>query len=285
MHCHLYRVRRRQRENGDTNGHGRSRKTLLDKSILESFPGVTYTEEDAEADKLAEKVVYVLSDQNDVDPSGIPLPPSTAPSVRSLSINEEVVMEKAEGESSSMAAQHDDHMESDSMVLQDNEGNLTVMEQSGESKVMYTIPHAQLIIPTCAVCLEDFEPGDLLRELPCGHRYHTDCIDPWLTEKSSACPMCKADFYRPVEVKEEAESAEEDATPASTSQEVAANVVRRRSRRGWFRRMTNAQDHNNIFFRYVARRRQERRQRRQQREAGETFVNVDTQAAEGERNV
>jgi hypothetical protein len=43
---------------------------------------------------------------------------------------------------------------------------------------------------TCAVCLCDLEPGDLLRALACGHSYHTACVDPWLLE-SQTCPLCK----------------------------------------------------------------------------------------------
>ncbi|KAJ2841337.1 hypothetical protein J3B02_005926 [Coemansia erecta] len=32
-----------------------------------------------------------------------------------------------------------------------------------------------------------------MRILPCGHNYHIECIDPWLTSKSSLCPLCKYD--------------------------------------------------------------------------------------------
>ncbi|KAM0306059.1 hypothetical protein ACHAO8_010905 [Botrytis cinerea] len=46
--------------------------------------------------------------------------------------------------------------------------------------------------PTCAVCLDDFESGTtLIRELPCGHIFHPECIDPFLGNNSSLCPMCK----------------------------------------------------------------------------------------------
>jgi len=47
---------------------------------------------------------------------------------------------------------------------------------------------------TCGVCLIDFEEGDELRVLPCGHRFHRDCIDLWLLEQSTCCPMDKLDL-------------------------------------------------------------------------------------------
>jgi len=51
---------------------------------------------------------------------------------------------------------------------------------------------------TCAICIEEYEDGDRLRELPCGHRFHISCIDEWLTKVNSVCPLCKFDIGKHV---------------------------------------------------------------------------------------
>lgn len=48
----------------------------------------------------------------------------------------------------------------------------------------------QVLENRCTVCCEDFQEGEELRILPCLHRYHRACVDPWLREHR-ACPICK----------------------------------------------------------------------------------------------
>ncbi|KAG5992627.1 hypothetical protein E4U43_003718 [Claviceps pusilla] len=46
--------------------------------------------------------------------------------------------------------------------------------------------------PNCHICLATFEHRlTIIRELPCGHIFHTECIDEFLIQNSSLCPTCK----------------------------------------------------------------------------------------------
>lgn len=47
-------------------------------------------------------------------------------------------------------------------------------------------------IDSCSICLSSFVEDDVLRVLPCMHKYHCACIDKWLYKQSATCPICKA---------------------------------------------------------------------------------------------
>ncbi|KAK6539348.1 Nucleolar protein 58 [Orbilia ellipsospora] len=45
---------------------------------------------------------------------------------------------------------------------------------------------------TCPICLDDFiHQETTVRELPCLHIFHPECIDPYLEAQSSLCVLCK----------------------------------------------------------------------------------------------
>jgi hypothetical protein len=94
---------------------------------------------------------------------------------------------------------------------------------------------------TCAICIETMDDQDDVRLLKCGHIFHSECIDPWLTVRRACCPLCKADYYipRPVEETEdgadpatvEPEVPQTESTPSSTRARLQGILGLRRNRR------------------------------------------------------
>lgn len=41
----------------------------------------------------------------------------------------------------------------------------------------------------CSICTDDFTIGEDVRVLPCNHKFHPQCIDPWLVNVSGTCPL------------------------------------------------------------------------------------------------
>jgi Ring finger domain len=57
------------------------------------------------------------------------------------------------------------------------------------------VPFSQ---PTCPICLDDFEHNQtIVRELPCQHIFHPECVDDFLRTNTSLCPMCKKSALPP----------------------------------------------------------------------------------------
>lgn len=76
----------------------------------------------------------------------------------------------------------------------------------------------------CTVCMEKFEEGDIIRELPvCGHAFHAECVDEWLSLHPS-CPICRLNPKLALK-EEKREGAEQEEQTENPSQAPVLNVV------------------------------------------------------------
>jgi len=46
---------------------------------------------------------------------------------------------------------------------------------------------------SCAICLSEYENGEVIRFLPCEHHFHASCVDQWLL-RNKTCPFCKQEI-------------------------------------------------------------------------------------------
>ena len=74
----------------------------------------------------------------------------------------------------------------------------------------------------CSICLSQFENGDRVRKLPCGHEFHSSCIETWLLDHSRTCPCCRLDLC---EHEEKIEARQADSTLHSGSARTDIEVL------------------------------------------------------------
>lgn len=67
----------------------------------------------------------------------------------------------------------------------------TIMVEKVAEPVSYGSSEAVAKCIDCAICLEDFENGELCQIFPvCNHIFHYSCIQHWL-KKNMTCPICR----------------------------------------------------------------------------------------------
>jgi len=48
----------------------------------------------------------------------------------------------------------------------------------------------------CVICLREYKVDDEIKTLPCGHEFHSECVDPWLGGHNRTCPTCRHDITK-----------------------------------------------------------------------------------------
>ena len=59
--------------------------------------------------------------------------------------------------------------------------------------VKITQKHLKSSDSHCPVCKEEFELKSEVKQMPCKHMYHSECIVPWLVQHNS-CPVCRQEL-------------------------------------------------------------------------------------------
>ncbi|GAB2269601.1 hypothetical protein Dimus_004526 [Dionaea muscipula] len=83
------------------------------------------------------------------------------------------------------------------LALEERIGNVctglseeTVLSRMKRRRYLSSMREEQTDMEPCCICQENYNDGEELGTLDCGHDFHTDCIKQWLARKS-LCPICK----------------------------------------------------------------------------------------------
>lgn len=83
-------------------------------------------------------------------------------------------------------------------------------------------------IRSTAICLDLIEEKEQIRELQCGHVYHSACLNLWVERGHHDCPLCKYDILglRPTPTHApESEDAEEESSSRTEPTDRSRTVV------------------------------------------------------------
>jgi hypothetical protein len=73
---------------------------------------------------------------------------------------------------------------------QDSNG-FVLDEQTFQSLPETTISEEVAGSDACGICLEEWEAGERVVRLACGHMFHRGCCQQWLMGRSALCPLCQ----------------------------------------------------------------------------------------------
>ncbi|MCJ1386151.1 hypothetical protein MMC17_009277 [Xylographa soralifera] len=166
------RAHRHPERYGPRNLVGRARQTRakgIARAMLEALPIVKFGEQDSEENKNVPSERDVELGQTANHEAAIP----------ATALGEE----RDNPESETVKKEEEAEMGGDAVKTEEVQGHTG---GSGEEN-----PESGL---TCSVCTDEFIKGQNVRVLPCNHKFHPECIDPWLLNVSGTCPLCRVDL-------------------------------------------------------------------------------------------
>ena len=160
------RAHRHPERYGPRNIVGRARQTRakgIARAMLEALPIVKFGEQDSEENKN-------VPSERDVELAQTPNHAAASPTITPGEIRENSESETPRKEEAEMSG--------DAVKT---EAAHSHTGRSGEEKSESGL--------TCSVCTDEFVKGQNVRVLPCNHKFHPECIDPWLLNVSGTCPL------------------------------------------------------------------------------------------------
>lgn len=101
-----------------------------------------------------------------------------------------------------------DHVEADGNDIETGQNNSSFSSLDEEEAGQLKLPTGRLVPNCCAVCLSDYEVGDVVTwssNPKCIHAFHRECVVDWLVkmQPETPCPCCRQEFTDLEEIRRE----------------------------------------------------------------------------------
>lgn len=120
-----------------------------------------------------------------------------------------------------------------STLLQEKEAYKKILSEKGEEQLKTVIYKKENFdTKQCVISMEDFNDGDTVIQLPCGHIFHPESIKTWLKEESSKCPICRYELKFDEVKKDFPQNTRVTNATLNSSRDISGNNSTRRSQPG-----------------------------------------------------